>query len=313
MFSLILALFLAFPQHSKGPHEFVAHRTRISSGEVVLDSKVSYFREDGEVERLIDQSYHLWFDQKIHRVDKWQAYEGVFKAGEHFFEGWFFDGEEYAYYTDEEHPDGGKSASFVSDKVGGESLFTFYDPRLIGVSPDTYLQCAVVGLDHIIDNPLFEVSGDVVTEKIGEHDCDKFVYRLVNGDSTVTFWLDPKMNYQARRITAEYNSVSEECDIQLMQVAGVGAFPQFCEYKRFENKNLRKSETLDIVVKQFNQPIDNGLFSFGVWNPPEGLEMVDKRPGRVGYVVWKDGEIRSSPEEIQAKNKPVGNPRGQPK
>lgn len=284
-----------------------AHRDSISSGSLKIHSKVSFFKA-GDLRRHNDVEYSVWFDGVRRRVDASIAYSGDFMKGERYFEGWSYNGIDYAFYSNEEHADGGRTASYFTSEEDGRRLHVFYDPRLIGLCAGSYLQCASSGMRSILGSPLFVSNNSGAEQEIEGDLCVLIKCKHEDGDAVVDFWLAKNRNCEPKRIEARFGNVAERSDIQIVDVPGFGAFPSQIRYSRSESGVEVKNEELLVEVVQFNKSIEKSVFDFSAWNPPAGMEMVDKRPGKVGYVEWTGDGVRRL-EEPRPAERPIHRPK----
>lgn len=254
----------------------VLGRSKLQTGEIILRSVIK-FENGSNAGTRRTESVHIWFDEDRVRGDYQIPYGGGDNTS--YRESRTEIGEELLYYTDRIESLGRPMIAKRVQLDGNIKLVHGVpNPRLIGTYPATFGNLYRRNINSLFDNPEltpFELRSDV---KDGQS-CDLVRFRpLVDARNLgllVSVWFSHASDFAPISIVKEYGGVKDELKCTVQHIKGQLWFPESVVYNRYTGDQLEYSENLSVEVVQFNEAIEDDVFSFRGMGTTPGKKIYD--------------------------------------
>ncbi|AGA29045.1 hypothetical protein [Singulisphaera acidiphila] len=271
------------------------HRTRIKSGIFTVQWTHKSLSQ-GVLESQVNRSVRIWVDGDSIRGDFARVYpQDSPRAGETFRETISVHSGVLRHYSDQQFPGGGRLATEILPLNGTHArTYTVPDPRLVGMSPSSFLNLIHASLHQWVGKASFAKDAVLSIEDFAGERAHRVSFTLPEGVTASLWFYDAKLSVAC--IDVSQFHIRERVESTYDTVDGYGWFPSKAVYRRWESKDLVTEDVTDIKVEQINQPIDPAVFDFPGMGLPEGTVISDRtREGSKDLVLtatglkeWKD-------------------------
>ncbi len=298
LFLSTIMLYSDSPRPSQVETEIVAHRGRITTGEVELTGR--YLDASGGSRREVTlPARRIMFDGPRLRRDavipppeehpEWPEGREVssFAAADHYF------------LSDQRQEDGQNLNvldAWNKNSFTPNPIHTVQDPRWFGIIPvDSNNLAYSRGLHDVLGRP--DRKRTEVTEEVldGER-CTRVEYERNDG-TVVTLWVAPERDYNVVKSSMAIADLRDLAETTLARDEASGLwFPARVRYQRTMKGEVTHEEDLTIKVVHLNRPVDPKTFTPGGMDIPAGTPVV-RHPRNERGLEWDGRAIVSNKKE----------------